>query len=101
MSMPFSLTGIHLRDGLHPGPVFLMQVFNIYLNLYKQHQIELGKLPAPKAQVRFKSLSGVQSADRFSGCDGRFGDQTVGRCIMHICKRLAHCLLGDARGGHC
>ena len=47
MSMPFSLTGLHLRDGIHAGPAFLAQVLNIYLNLYKQHLIETGQKPLP------------------------------------------------------
>lgn len=48
MSMPFSLTGIHLRDGTHAGPAFLAQVLNVYLNLYKQHLLETGQRPLPE-----------------------------------------------------
>lgn len=47
MSMPFSLSGLHLRDGIHAGPPFLAQVMNIYLNLHRQHLVESGQKPLP------------------------------------------------------
>lgn len=59
MSMPFSLTGLHLRDGIHPGPPFLAQVLNIYLNLYKQHLAETGQKPLPERSPMV-SLQGQQ-----------------------------------------
>lgn len=31
------LTGTHLRDEHHPGTNFMLQVMNIYLNLYQSH----------------------------------------------------------------
>lgn len=60
MSMPFSLTGVHLRDGIHAGPAFLAQVLNIYLNLHRQHLAETGQKPLPTS-------SGGESASRHFG----------------------------------
>lgn len=43
MSEPFMFDHAHLRDGLHPNSPFVAQGFNILLNLYRDHRLELEK----------------------------------------------------------
>lgn len=43
MSEATMLDFAHLRDGLHPNSQFLAQAFNIVMNLYREHRLELGQ----------------------------------------------------------